>query len=360
MKLRNFLHRLLALGHRFKVDQPTSVHEPIDHVVILDGTMSTLEAGRETNAGRLYKLLCRAKEESGAVLSLKYEAGIQWRGARHALDVIAGVGIDGQICRAYRFIAEHYRPGDRIFLFGYSRGAYAVRSIAGAIDQVGLLCAETASEENIHELFDHYQNGGAQPLARQFAAEACHAPVEIEMVGVWDTVKAIGIDLPLLRHLMPPDNSHHDHYLGNSVRKGYHALGLDETRTAFEPVLWECPPERERDVEQVWFRGAHGDVGGDLGEFHPARPLANIPLYWMLEKAEARGLPLPEGWRKGLARNVNAPELGTWRGFDKLFWRRQRRIAGRDRSEYLHESVTHPVKARLVGKLMRKAPTGQR
>ena len=100
---------------------------PVTHVIILDGTMSTLNEGEETNAGLTYRLLA---ERGGPDLSLYYEAGLQWRSWRNSWDVIVGRGINRQIRRAYGYLASRYRPGDRIFLFGYSRGAYAVRSLA--------------------------------------------------------------------------------------------------------------------------------------------------------------------------------------------------------------------------------------
>jgi len=99
----------------------------------------------------------------------------------------------------------------------------------------------------------------------------------------------------------------HNHHLGASIRHGFHALALHETRNAFAPVLWDCPPGWEGNVEQVWFRGAHGDVGGQVGDMHQARPLANIPLVWMLDRAEAVGLPLPMGWRGRFATDATAP-----------------------------------------------------
>lgn len=107
------------------------------HVIILDGTMSSLEPGYETHAGATYRLCC----EMGAQVSVYYEAGVQWRSWRGTMDVLMGKGINRQIRRAYGYLASRYRPGDLIFLFGYSRGAYAVRSLAGAIDMVGLVKA---------------------------------------------------------------------------------------------------------------------------------------------------------------------------------------------------------------------------
>jgi uncharacterized protein (DUF2235 family) len=107
------------------------------HVVLLDGTVSQLTHGQETNIGLTYLLL--REIAATAQLALHYEPGIQWQSWRRTHEVIAGVGLNRQIKRAYRFLACGYQPGDRIMLMGYSRGAYAVRSLAGMIDRVGLL-----------------------------------------------------------------------------------------------------------------------------------------------------------------------------------------------------------------------------
>ena len=101
----------------------------------------------------------------------------------------------------------------------------------------------------------------------------------------------------------------------------------------FAPVLWQTNSHNRGRVQQMWFRGAHGDVGGQLGGFEAARPLANIPLVWMLGRAEACGLPLPMGWRARFPCDVNAPSVGTFRGWGKMFVRRRRRRVGQDPSE---------------------------
>ena len=92
-------------------------------------------------------------------------------------------------------------------------------------------------------------------------------------------------------------------------------------------------------MEQIWFKGAHGDIGGQIGDFAVARPLANIPLVWMLERSEALGLALPEGWRGRFPCDPGAPMVGTWRSWGKWFLWRRRRMVGRDRSERLHPSA---------------------
>ncbi len=323
---------------------------PVDHVVILDGTLSSLAPGRETNAGLAYTCLCDVAGR--ARMSLRYESGVQWEGWRNTRDVIEGRGINRQIRRSYGFVASRWRPGDRIWLLGYSRGAFAVRSLAGVIARMGLLRAECATERNIRTLYRHYQTDPASPAARAFAAAHCHAGVEIEMVGVWDTVSALGFRAPILWRWAEVPHRFHDARLSPIVKRGYHALALDETREAFAPVLWQTPGDHPGHVEQVWFRGSHGDVGGQLSGFVAARPLSNIPLVWMLDKAGAAGLPLPDGWRDRFPQDAFAPSTGSLRGWAKLFLLRRRRTVGRDPSERLHPSAAAWKAARgLRGRL---------
>ncbi len=308
-----------------------------DHVVLLDGTMSTLEEGHESNAGLTYRLL--AELNGGSRLSLRYEQGVKWRGWRYIFDVIEGRGIDGQIRRAYGALASRYRPGDRIFLFGYSRGAYAVRSLAGVIDQVGLLKSEHATERAIRDVYRHYQLNPSSRAATVFSRRYCHQSVSIEMIGVWDCVKALGLRLPILWRLTEARFDFHTHHLGPSVKAGFHAMAMNERREAYAPVMWTTDPDWHGRLEQVWFRGTHGDIGGHLGGDEAARPLANIPLVWMLERAEECGLPLPKGWQDRFPQDVGAPSVGSMRGFGKLFVLRRGRIVCADPSESVHESA---------------------
>ena len=317
------------------------VRGSMDHVVILDGTLSSLDAGYETNAGLTYRLLLEEARKHRQ--SIYYEAGIQWQGWRRVNDVIQGRGINRQIRRAYGFLASRYRPGDRIFLFGYSRGAYAVRSLAGVIDSVGLLKPEHATVRNITQAYRHYQLTPSSDSAGLFAAMHCQQDVMVEMIGVWDTVKALGLRLPMLWMLTEPKHSFHNHQLGPKIRHGYQALALHETRAAFAPVLWDGPAEGEARVEQMWFRGAHGDIGGQLGNHQVARPLANIPLCWILEKAEGCGLALPVEWRARFECDPEAPMLGTWTDWGKLFLIRGRRKVGLQSSEAIHPTAA-PLK----------------
>jgi uncharacterized protein (DUF2235 family) len=310
---------------------------PVCHVVILDGTMSSLAKGYESNAGITYKLL-RELTPSRA-MSLYYEPGIQWQGVLRAGPIIRGIGINRQIRRAYGYLAARYRPGDRIYLMGFSRGAFAVRSLAGVIDRVGLLTAQATTERNIRLVYRHYETDPHSAAAKRFAARCCHCDVQVEMIGVWDTVKALGLRWPVVWRLFQHWHDFHSHHLGYSVKNGFHALARDETRMAFAPELWECPPGWPGHVEQVWFPGTHGDVGGQLTGVLAARPLANVPLVWMLDHAARCGLPLPDGWRGRFDLDTSAPSVGLYRGWGMLFWHRKRRAVLRDVSERLHPSA---------------------
>ncbi|MBA3911799.1 MAG: hypothetical protein C0524_18465 [Rhodobacter sp.] len=321
----------------------------VDHVIILDGTMSSLQPGDEGHAGILFRLL----HETGlkANRRLYYEPGMQWEGWLRGVALLEGRGVAPQIQRAYGWLASGYREGDRIFLFGYSRGAFAVRSLAGVIDRVGLVKRDCATERMVTLAWRHYERAPDSLAAEAFARAHCHLETPIEMVGVWDTVKALGLRLPFFWMLSPDRHGFHNHHLGPSIRHGFHALALNETRAAFAPVLWDCPPGWEGNVEQVWFRGAHGDIGGQLGNFDAARPLANIPFVWMAERAEALGLMLPENWRSRYPCDPEAPMVGTWRSWGKAFLLRRARVVGRDRSEQVHPTAIKAAKGRWAPEL---------
>ncbi|HVG47556.1 MAG TPA: DUF2235 domain-containing protein, partial [Rubellimicrobium sp.] len=110
-------------------------------------------------------------------------------------------------------------------------------------------------------------------------------------------------------------------------------------------ILWRTPEGRPGIVEQVWFRGTHTDVGGQSGGRSRSRPLANIPLVWMLDRLEGEGLPLPERWRERFPCDPEAPSISSWTGWGKIFLSRRRRIVGRDPSERIH-ATAEPLRKR--------------
>lgn len=327
------------------------IRAPAIHVVLIDGTFASLADGQRSSIGRLYRLL-RSQMGSlgGARFRLHYGLGQQWTRWHTLPDLAMGRALEVQIRDAYGWLASGYRPGDLIFFFGYSRGAFAVRSLAGMIGRIGLLRPDVATERNVRLAWRYYSEGGSDKAKAAFRRRRCLPQVPIRLVGCFDTVMSLGVRLPLLWMLTEPRFRFHDAQLGPDVEHGLHALALDETRAAFAPPLWEGNGGR---IEQVWFRGAHPDIGGQLSGMEFARPLANIPLVWMLDRAQHFGLPLPDGWRDGFPCDPTAPPIGTWRNWGKAFLSRAARVAGRNDSEALHPSVPRPYTgpAILVGNL---------
>jgi uncharacterized protein (DUF2235 family) len=321
---------------------------PRHHVFIIDGTLSRLNDGEETNAGLVYKLL---QEVPG--VEVGYDPGVQGHGPMKWGAVLTGNGINCSIRQGYQALARGYRPGDKIFLFGFSRGAYAVRSIAGMIARVGLLTPEHARGKLVRRAFRIYENCDAQARAERFHRKFCHETIEIEMIGVWDTVKSLGLPFPVLSRIAPMATEFHDHKLSPIIRNAYQALAADENRRAFAPIPWTCQPNWPGRLEQAWFAGAHSDVGGFVYERPEARKLSNISLHWMLTRAAMCGLPLPEGWQARFPTDPCAPMLGPYMGSSKFFLFRCPRRFGPPQIDYLHESLIERMKTgyrpRLIG-----------
>lgn len=315
------------------------MHErpPRTHVFLIDGTLSRLHDGHESNIGQIYKLI--ASLGPNARQTVGYDPGVQGTGWGKWLTVAAGTTINHSIEAGYATLCSRYVEGDRIILFGYSRGAYAIRSLAGFIGRIGLLRRRHATQRRVRRAFRYYQSPMPNPHARRFSERYCRLDVPIRFVGVFDTVSALGIPYPFLSHLAPMATDFHDHHLGPTVFHACHALALDETRTAYAPVLWQRNGTGPNRLEQVWFAGAHADVGGQVGAVPAARPLANIPLVWMLDRAEACGLLLPENWKERFPMDPAAPAIGAWRRNARYFVSRAPRIAGLGPSESEHPSV---------------------
>ena len=164
-------------------------------------------------SGLIYKILAEAAASQN--IGILYEAGNQWEDWSKTLDIIEGRGINRQIQRIYGWLASRYRPGDRIFLIGYSRGAYAVRSLAGVIDRVGLVRSDCATERMVREAYRHYRFDTEAATAARFAAEHCHRDVPIEMIGVFDTVKSLGFRAPFVWKWEEVKHAFHSHELGS-------------------------------------------------------------------------------------------------------------------------------------------------
>lgn len=201
-----------------------------------------------------------------------------------------GKGIAKNIMDGYRYIVQNYTPGDEIYLFGFSRGAYTVRSLCGLINNCGVLKRPDA--RLIEAAFAHYKRPGKAhhpdgEASLEFRAQYAHPSRRIRFVGVWDTVGALGIPVSFLG-LLEREDEFYDTKIGPNVDIARHALAIDEMRSDFEPAIWQ---QRENmSLKQVWFSGAHGDIGGGNTPDKDGGLLSDIPLAWMLQEAATAGL----------------------------------------------------------------------
>jgi uncharacterized protein (DUF2235 family) len=203
---------------------------------------------------------------------------------------MTGKGIVKNIMDGYRYIVQNYTPGDEIYLFGFSRGAYTVRSLCGLINNCGILKRPDA--ELIEAAFKHYKKPGAKhhpdgEASKKFRADHAHRSRKIRFVGAFDTVGALGIPISFLGFLDREDEFY-DTKIGPNVEVARHAMAIDEMRADFEPTIWQ--PRSGMSLEQVWFCGAHGDVGGGNKPDRDGSVLSDIPLRWIMDEAQAAGL----------------------------------------------------------------------
>jgi uncharacterized protein (DUF2235 family) len=263
-------------------------------VICCDGTWNTPDqtddgVAEPTNVTKLADAISRTAD--GVVQLLFYHAGIGTSGSwlSRLYDGFTGSGISDTILEAYRFVIENYEPGDPLFLFGFSRGAFTVRSLAGLIRSCGILRRNAIYA--IPKAFRLYRSRTPATHPRQREATlfrrtyAVEEISPIEFIGVWDTVGALGN--PLLFGNLSPGNRFHDVDLSTKVRHAYQALAIDEKRRFFRATLWHQQPDAVgQQLEQVWFCGTHSNVGGGYAETQ----LADIALQWLVQKARVCGL----------------------------------------------------------------------
>lgn len=296
-----FVARPSATGSRQSASVATG-QQPKRLVIFLDGTWNNVQSN--TNVWRM-RALCAPRDSDGKPQLVYYSIGVNG-----FLGGVFGQGIDENIRLAYEWLVENYNTGDEIFIFGFSRGAFTARSLAGLVTMHGIL--KPGSPIGIGELFERYRDKKdtiwkladlrrANPL-RDFSRQEewllkYSRPTTIKVVGVWDTVGSVGWkkgDIPGV------SRSSFD-YLQTGLRihilNAYHALAIDEDREDFSPTLWtKRLPSDSREViaksrpissaEQRWFVGAHANVGGG----YPSDLLAQKPLIWMMRKAQTQGL----------------------------------------------------------------------
>jgi uncharacterized protein (DUF2235 family) len=253
-----------------------------------DGTWD--KASKQTNVHKLYKALPKDADQVTF-----YDDGVGSDGIRLVmlLGGAFGTGLWAKIKEGYSQIAHSYKQGDDLYVFGFSRGAYTARSLAGMIAACGLPTKE-ATKDLVNLAFDAYrdQNNRAAKLKKLEPWDMYAA--DIKMVGVWDTVGALGIPAifgredPLLYGFLNTG-------LNPRIKNAFHAIAMDERRAEFMPTFWTNTPAADQHVEQVWFTGAHSDVGGGEDDAAPGvQELADIPLAWMFDKARGLGLAIDE------------------------------------------------------------------
>ncbi|HEY6421818.1 MAG TPA: DUF2235 domain-containing protein [Pseudonocardiaceae bacterium] len=264
-------------------------------IVCCDGTWNTTGAlDATTNVRRLHNALAETAED-GAKQLRYYHSGVGAGGGLTdwIMGGITGAGLSRNVLDAYQWLTTNYQKGDRIALFGFSRGAYTVRSVAGMVASCGLIDITCRAESAIRRAIEHiyqckYKMGQkADPLWRDglsFSFDPENADqIPVHFIGVWETVGALGIPNYLggLNLLDSPRRyAFHDVRLNPHVRFARHALAMDEGHVQFTPTLWS-DPALGQDVEQVWFPGSHLDVGGGYLQ----TGLSDGALQWMIEQA---------------------------------------------------------------------------
>lgn len=268
-------------------------------VLCCDGTWNTPDQtsqGRasQTNVTKIASAVA-AVDAAGVTQLVYYQPGVGTTPGERLRGGAFGLGLSRSVQQVYRYIVRNYEPGDELFLFGFSRGAYLARSTAGLIRNAGILRRENLDQ--VGAAYALYRDRVVRPRdveSQLFRRSFSHPEVGIDFIGVWDTVGALGIPwsgVPAIDRLNRRW-AFHDTELSSTVRAAFQGLAIDEARKPFEPAIWHPKPGvADQRVEQVWFSGVHSDVGGG----YPASGLADITLGWMADRAESCGLAFEPG-----------------------------------------------------------------
>jgi uncharacterized protein (DUF2235 family) len=261
-------------------------------VLCFDGTWNRPDptTGFETNVCRFYESVPAGNVAGGAIQKKWYEPGVGTNWYDRVAGGAFGLGIDQKIQGGYRWLIDNYPdpdPGDfEVYVVGFSRGAYTARSLVGLIRNCGLLLPEY-----MHRVADAYalyrqRDEGPDTDQAQAFRQRYSREINIQFLGVWDTVGALGLPIQALEWLNAKEYGFHDTELTGIVRNAAHALAIDEFRVDYQPTLWAPVVKPDQNVEQRWFIGAHADVGGG----YESRLLSDIALAWMQSRAAAAGL----------------------------------------------------------------------
>lgn len=295
-------------------------------IICNDGTWNTPDQEDNgipcpTNVVKLYHALADSDDPplatgKPAVRQLKYyHPGV---GTKGFLDSIVGgafgKGIDNHIRSAYHWIATHYSPGDEIYIYGFSRGAFAARSLGGFLGRGLLDLTGLSPDETWKRVNAAYEKGYRKHDTRAKDTRAWAknwpffhglAPCPVRFLGVWDTVGALGIpdDLEIINLLDDADDwRFHDTTLGTHTRTARHAMAIDEVRASFTVTRWHNA-DKHPDAVELWFPGVHSDVGGGYAQ----TDLSDGALLWMIDESESAGLR----FRPDIRKQIKPDPLGV-------------------------------------------------
>jgi uncharacterized protein (DUF2235 family) len=270
---------------------------PKNIVFCADGTWQTLE--NNTNVYKIFKACLTT-----ATQVPYYDDGVGADGTpiEKLVGGALGLGLFQKIKDGYSKIAQVYSAGDAIFLFGFSRGAYTARTLAGMIAVSGLPTKDF-DDALVENAFTAYRDKIQRPqILAKLNAQYAMDDAKLTLVGVWDTVGSLGIPA-IFGGVDPVVYGFLDTSLHPDVLHACQALAIDERRAEFPPSVWTSAPSPGQTIDQVWFAGVHGDVGGGAAP----QGLSDIPLSWMLAKAAALGLQIDPA----VAQKYPAPFDGT-------------------------------------------------
>ena len=282
--------------------------------VFMDGTANDHDS--QSNLRHLYELVSHKNNRKTLCY---YDTGV---GAeKHKVfGATAGQGFTKNIRQAFAFLASAYEPGDKIYLFGYSRGARQAQVLADLVARCGIPnldypATEKQRESNmdaVSPIVETYkkswktanQEANRDPITANETTLKFenHFPAEIEFVGLWDVVESLADNLNSqnLLYLGTKQNvryqphSVYPYKIHPKIKKSYHAMALDEVRGLYEVIPWIVPKNHPGIVERVWFPGSHGDIGGS---YNSSERLGAVSLNWMMSKLDHTGLLPRPGYR---------------------------------------------------------------
>ena len=267
---------------------------PKNLVFCADGTWD--DPNTNSNVCQLYTAL----ENLPGVQVPMYDSGVGSDGTPvdKLLGGAVGAGLFQKIKDGYSAISAQYESGDQIFIFGFSRGAYTARSLAGMIAICGLPTVNQQDPQCLDMAFEAYRNAAQRDvLLDTLNTDYKMDNATIQLLGVWDTVGSLGIpalfgSIDVIQYGFLSTTLHED------VQTAVQALSIDEQRMQFQPAVFGPSTYPEQTLVQVWFSGVHCDVGGGYSPDQNGASLSNIPLLWMASYAKAAGLQFtPEGSR---------------------------------------------------------------